>query len=105
MERSMESIHVPSICVVDFDGDLTDWLVKSGIAYLYPAWACFHTTMYSFEVDGVECGMVARTIGGPYSVLVAEQLHVSGARVLLDLTATGRVHPSLPVPTLAHKPA
>lgn len=100
VERRMESIHVPSICVLDFDGDLTDWLVKSGIAYPYPAWACFHTTMYSFEVDGVECGMVARTIGGPYSVLVAEQLHVSGARVLLGLTSAGRVHPSLPVPSL-----
>jgi uridine phosphorylase len=56
--------------------------------------------MYSFDVDGTECGIVARTIGGPYAVLVAEQLHVSGARVLLGLTSAGRVSPSLPMPSL-----
>ncbi len=99
-ERAMESVTVPLICVLDFDGDLTDWLVEKGIAHTYPAWACFHTTMYSFEVDGIECGIVARTIGGPYAVLVAEQLHVSGARVLLGLTSAGRVSSSLPVPSL-----
>ncbi len=99
-ERGIETASVPEICVLDFDGDLTDWLVKTGIAHLYPAWACFHTTMYSFEIDGTECGIVARTIGGPYAVLVAEQLHVSGARVLLGLTSAGRVSPSLSVPSL-----
>ena len=99
-ERGIETASVPKICVLDFDGDLTDWLVKTGIAHPYPAWACFHTTMYSFEVDGIECGIVARTIGGPYAVLVAEQLHVSGARVLLGLTSAGRVSSSLPVPSL-----
>ena len=99
-ERAMESVPVPPICILDFDGDLTDWLVKTGIAHPYPAWACFHTTMYSFEVDGTVCGIIARTIGGPYAVLVAEQLRASGAHVLLGLTSAGRVSPSLPVPSL-----
>lgn len=48
----------------------------------------------------MECGIVARTIGGPYAVLIAEQLHVSGARVLLGLTSAGRVNSSAPVPSL-----
>lgn len=100
VERNLLRDPVPDLCVLDFDGDLTDWLVKTGIARLYPAWACFHTTMYSFQVDGMECGIVARTIGGPYAVLVAEQLHVSGARVLLGLTSAGRVSSTLPVPSL-----
>ena len=100
MERGIKTVTVPNICVLDFDGDLTDWLVQGGLAHPYPAWACFHTTMYSFDVDGTECGIVARTIGGPYAVLVAEQLHVSGARVLLGLTSAGRVSPSLPMPSL-----
>lgn len=100
VERGIDAAHVPKICVLDFDGDLTDWLVHSGIARPHPAWACFHTTMYSFDMDGVECGMIARTIGGPYAVLVAEQLHVSGAAVLLGLTSAGRVDPSLAVPSL-----
>lgn len=100
VERGIERANVPQICVLDFDGDLTDWLVRTGIAQPHPAWACFHTTMHSFKVDGMECGIVARTIGGPYAVLVAEQLHVSGARVILGLTSAGRVSASLPVPSL-----
>lgn len=99
-QRGLSALPVPRICVLDFDGDLTDWLVQSNIARPYPAWACFHTAMYSFELEGMECGMIARTIGGPYAVLIAEQLHVSGAEIILGLTSAGRVDRSLPVPCL-----
>jgi len=99
-ERGIEVFSVPQLCVLDFDGDLTDWLVQAGLARIHPGWACFHTTMYSFEVNGTECGIIARTIGGPYAVLVAEQLGVSGARILLGLTSAGRVDPLLPVPCM-----
>ena len=98
--RTMEAISVPPLCVLDFDGDLTDFLIKSGLTRPHPGWACFHTTMHAFQVDGMECGLIARTIGGPYAVLVAEQLCVSGAQVILGLTSAGRVNPSLPLPSL-----
>ncbi len=98
--RAIEKISVPPICVLDFDGDLTDWLLKSGLTRPHPGWACFHTTMHTFQIDGLECGLIARTIGGPYAVLVAEQLCVSGAQVILGLTLAGRVSPSLPLPSL-----
>jgi uridine phosphorylase len=100
LERGIETVRVPKLCVLDFDGDLTDWLVQSGLAHPCSGWACFHTTMYSFQVEGTKCGVIARTIGGPYAVLVAEQLHVSGARILLGLTSAGRVSPILPIPSL-----
>jgi len=93
------AVPVPPICVLDFDGDLTDWLVRYGKATLFEAWACFHTNMYELETDGVRCGIVPRTIGGPYAVLIAEQLLVSGARLILGLTSAGRVSPSLPLPS------
>lgn len=99
-ERKLASTTVPPICVLDFDGDMTDWLVDQGIARRYSTWACFHTKMYSFEIAGVEYGIVARTIGGPYAVLVAEQLLVSGAQIQIGLTSAGRVAASLPVPGL-----
>ena len=99
-QRNLPHTGVPAICVLDFDGDLTDWLVESGKAIPHPTWACFHTAMYAFHVDGLMCGLVARTIGGPYAVLVAEQLAVSGAQVLLGLTSAGRIDPHLPVPSL-----
>ncbi|MDG6926658.1 MAG: nucleoside phosphorylase [Nitrososphaerota archaeon] len=99
-DRRLSSEPIPQVCVLEFDGDLTDWLVSTGAAKPCRSWACFHTSMFSLEVDGTACGIVPRTIGGPYAVLVAEQMAVSGARVVLGLTSAGRVSPSMPVPGL-----
>ena len=98
--RHLEAEPIPSVCVLEFDGDLTDWLVSTEKAKPLKAWACFHTTMFSLQVDDFTCGIVPRTIGGPYAVLIAEQMRVSGARVILGLTSAGRVSPSMPLPGL-----
>ena len=70
--RGLSFALVPPICVLEFDGDLTDWLVSTGAAQPWKSWACFHTSMYSIEIGGMPCGVVPRTIGGPYAVLIAE---------------------------------
>jgi uridine phosphorylase len=54
--------------------------------------------MWSLPVDGAPCGLIARTIGGPYAVLVAEQLAVCGVTVIVGLTSAGRIGRDLPVP-------
>jgi len=97
--KGLPELSVPPICVLDFDGDLTDWLVREGRATPFEPWACFHTGMYLAEAGGIRCGVIARTIGGPYAVLIAEQLRVSGAQLILGLTSAGRVSPSLPLPS------
>jgi uridine phosphorylase len=56
--------------------------------------------METLEVDGERVGVIARTIGGPYAVLVAEQLAASGVRVILGLTSAGQVSPGLEIPSL-----
>lgn len=99
VERGLARISVPRVCLLDFDGDITDWLVDSGKADRWHSWACFHTPMFSLEVDGETFGVIPRTIGGPYAVLVAEQLLASGAEVVLGLTSAGRVCASLPLPS------
>jgi uridine phosphorylase len=98
--RNVGSEALPSICFLEFDGDLTDWLVEQQIATPFDSWACFHTTMFSLELEGVKCGIIARTIGGPYAVLIAEQLRSAGARLIIGLTSAGRVAPDLPIPGL-----
>ena len=98
--RGLTCEPVPPICVLEFDGDLTDWLVSTGAARPWESWSCFHTSMYFMDIAGTSCGVVPRTIGGPYAVLIAEQLRASGARVVLGLTSAGRVSSSLPVPSL-----
>lgn len=99
-ERNLPPERVPEVCVLEFDGDLTDWLLETGRATRWQPWACFHTTMETVEVDGARVGVISRTIGGPYAVLVAEQLAASGAQVILGLTSAGRVSPDLAIPSL-----
>src|SRR5580700_5387407 len=91
---------VPPVCFLEFNGDLTDWLVREGIAKPYDTWACFHTTMFALELEGTQCGLIARTIGAPFAVLIAEQLHAAGAKLIVGLTSAGRVSPNLPLPCL-----
>ncbi len=98
--------RIPSICVLDFDGDLVDALEAAALTTKSESWACFHTAMQVLDVAGIEVGIVGRTIGGPYSVLIAEQMAVSGAEVIVGLSSAGRVSnelalPSLVVPTKA----
>jgi uridine phosphorylase len=99
-ERNLPREPVPEVCVLEFDGDLTDWLIKSRHSKTWHQWPCFHTSMEIVEVDGVRFGVIARTIGGPYAVLVAEQLAAAGARVILGLTSAGQVSPDLRIPSL-----
>ena len=98
--RNLPREPVPPICILEFDGDLTDWLISTGAAKPWKSWACFHTTMHTVEVEGTPCGIVPRTIGGPYAALIAEQLRASGAQVVLGLTSAGRVAASVSVPSL-----
>ena len=56
--------------------------------------------MFAIEAEGVTCGIVPRTIGGSYAVLIAEQLSASRARLIVGLTSAGRVSPELPLPCL-----
>jgi uridine phosphorylase len=99
-ERGLAIEAPPSVCVLDFDGDLTDGLVFACRARNWRLWPCFHTTMFAFSVDGLECGIIPRTIGGPYTVLVAEQLAAAGVELILGLTSAGRVLADLPIPSL-----
>ena len=100
-ERALAPDAVPPLCVLDFDGDLSDYLAAQGISSPWTSWACFHTSMCAAAMDGFMCGIVPRTIGGPYAVLVAEQLwvcrsaadrgdHVSGACISEPPPAIGR---------------
>jgi uridine phosphorylase len=100
VDRGLSPEPIPEVCVLEFDGDLTDWLVSTGVAKPWRSWACFHTTMFSLEVEGFTIGVVPRTIGGAYAVLIAEQMAVSGARVVLGLTSAGGVSSAMPVPGL-----
>jgi len=99
-ERRLSEQPVPPLCVLDFDGDLSDHLARENISLPWESWACFHTSMRVATIGGITCGIVPRTIGGPYAVLISEQLWAAGARVIIGLTSAGRVSRNLPLPSI-----
>jgi uridine phosphorylase len=100
MEKHLPMEPIPQICILEFDGDLTDWLVSMEAVRPCNSWACFHTTMFLLDVEGITCAIVPRTIGGPFAVLIAEQMAISGSRLVVGLTSAGRVSSVIPVPGL-----
>jgi len=56
--------------------------------------------MFAIDLGGARCGIVPRTIGGPYAVLVAEQLHEGGVELIVGLTSAGRLAPDLDLPAV-----
>jgi len=44
-----------------------DWLVRDGLAKPFGPWACFTPRCFAMDLEGVTCGIIARTIGGPYA--------------------------------------
>ncbi len=91
-QKDIPEGNVPEVCVLDPDGDLADYLMEKGHARINKFWACFHSSMYSFYIEGKEIGIVPRIVGAPYAVLVAEQLFVSGCKWLVSITSAGIIN-------------
>jgi uridine phosphorylase len=92
-QKALSAEPVPAICVFDPDGDLQDYLQTTGQAYQHPAWPCYHTRLDIFEHDGITIGIIGRVVGASFAVLVAEELFVSGCRLLISITSAGQIVP------------
>ncbi|HEY4383314.1 MAG TPA: hypothetical protein VGN34_02405, partial [Ktedonobacteraceae bacterium] len=90
-QKALPEQPVPEICVLDPDGDLVDYLQATGQAQQHPAWACYHTTLLTGKQHGVEYGIIGRVVGAPFAVLVAEELFVSGCKLLVSITSAGQL--------------
>ncbi len=90
--------HVPSLCVLDPDGDIVASLLAQGAAHEHATWACYHTTLYTFGLNGLELGIIRHVVGAPFAVLVAEELFASGCQLLIHITSSGQIVPKADPP-------
>ena len=91
-QKGLPHRDVPAVCVLDPDGDLARAALAGGRASPSLGWACYHTAMLEWTLpDGLVIGIVANAVGAPFAVLVAEQLFVSGCRLLISITSAGRI--------------
>jgi uridine phosphorylase len=89
---------VPSVCILDPDGDLVRTLRAAQKTEQFEGWPCYHTELDYFSLAGHEVGIVGRVVGSSFAVLVAEELFASGCRLLVSLTSAGQIVPSGPPP-------
>ncbi len=97
-QRGRPDETVPAICVLDPDGDLVRALRAEGRVRRAAGWACYHTELDVLEHEGLRLGLIGVAVGAPFAVLVAEQLFVSGCRLLLSMTSAGQITPIGPAP-------
>jgi uridine phosphorylase len=92
-QKNIPNGSIPSVCVLDPDGDIVRYLLKTGQASINPYWACYHTTLYDFSYQGIRFGIIGCAVGASFAVLLAEQLFVSGCKLLVSITSAGIVTP------------
>ncbi|QEC74346.1 nucleoside phosphorylase [Arachidicoccus ginsenosidivorans] len=88
-QKKMQDCKVPPICLLDPDGDILEYLLRTGQATINHCWSCYHTKMYSFDLGKFKLGIIGCAVGASFAVLIAEQLFVSGCTLLLSITSSG----------------
>lgn len=86
--------EVPSVCILDPDGDIVRQLKVEGRARRHDGWVCYHTDLFVFEESGRTLGIVGCAVGASFAVLVAEELFASGCELLISVTSSGRINPA-----------
>ena len=84
---------VPSVCLLDPDGDIVRQLKIDGRAQRHEGWVCYHTELFVFDEDGLTIGVVGCAVGASFAVLVAEELFASGCELLMSVTSSGQIKP------------
>lgn len=64
---------IPPAGMLDSNGDLTAYLLRTGRGRISETRACYHTRLIEAEVDGVRLGVVPCAVGASFAVLVAEE--------------------------------
>lgn len=97
-QRHLPEAAVPPVCLLDPDGDVARHLARPGNGRRHPGWACYHTDMWVTAVPSgdrtqppMEIGVVGNAVGASFAVLVAEQLHASGAGLVISITSAGQL--------------
>jgi len=98
-QKGLGTCKIPKVCVLDPDGDLVKYLIQQDKARKNNCWACYHSNLYNFRLDGLEIGLVPQVVGAAYAVLVAEQLFQSGCELLISITSAGLIN----TPKTSHK--
>ena len=97
-QKKLGCAPVPSVIILDPDGDIVDHVLTDKAAKRSPDWACYHTKLWEWEEDGIRYGVIGHAVGASFAVLVAEQAFVSGCELLVSITSAGQIRDLGPPP-------
>jgi hypothetical protein len=92
-QKRLAAVNVPSVCVLDPDGDIVRHLKTTGQAHREKDWPCYHSELYTFTVGTRVVGIVGCAVGAPFAVLISEELFASGCHLLISVTSAGQITP------------
>ena len=92
-QKNIPEGQLPTICILDPDGDILRNLLATNRATINPYWACYHTELFNFKYEGIEFGIIGCAVGAPFAVLIAEELFASGCQLLISVTSSGLILP------------
>ena len=90
-QKSLSRVQVPRICVLDPDGDIVRRLQRVEGIERDGGWACYHTDLYAFTLEGIRLGIIGCAVGAAFAVLVAEELFACGCELLISVTSAGQI--------------
>jgi Phosphorylase superfamily len=90
-QKGLQPGSVPPVCVLDPDGDIVAHVRRKYAATPCPHWACYHTTMWTWRMGDLACGIIGHVVGGSFAVLVAEQVFASGCGLLVNIASAGQI--------------
>src|SRR6516162_5935728 len=61
-QKGLAAVDVPSICILDPDGDIVRQLRRTGAARPFEGWPCYHTTLDTFVLAEQTVGIVDRAL-------------------------------------------
>ena len=93
-QKNVKDCKVPEVCVLDPDGDLVEYLIRTGQAEINECWACYHTKLFSVRQNGFQFAVIGCGVGSSFAVLIAEQLFASGCKILISVTSAGIINPT-----------
>src|SRR5215470_37301 len=97
-QKNLAAIDVPSVCILDPDGDIVKRLRLAGESKPFGGWPCYHTTLDTFQLGTQMVGIVGCAVGASFAVLIAEELFASGCRLLISMTSAGQITSVGPTP-------
>ena len=61
-DKNIPEGNIPEVCVLDPDGDIVKYLLKTNQAELDKYWSCYHTNLYKFQYNEQTIGIIGNAV-------------------------------------------